>query len=191
MNLRVKSEAQLLVQDSMQLSLINDAGDTASYQCTFTNTANAQTVINSLDSCDFTPTQGFDDTVYNPEDGLFVVWDILNCKFATYTGFTITKTFPYIVSFAWAMLLSVSTGFMTLIAAIVILYASLTVMLTALYVRILTLFNILLLIYISPLVIPLVLFEQTKSIFLNGGMLLMDGNFNQWFYLLFWHFYLQ
>jgi len=160
----VKSEAQALVEDSMEATFV-ESGETSSYQCTLTNTANAQTVRNSLDGCDFSPTSGYDDTVYEAEDQHFVVWDILDCKFATYTGFTVTKTFPYLVSFAWAMLLSVSTGFMTLIAAFAILYASLTVMLTALYIGILTLFNITLLIYIAPLVIPLVLFEQTKSIF--------------------------
>lgn len=152
------------IQGSMQTSLA-ESGEINSFECTVTAVGSSEALVGSIEECNFTTDDGYDGVVYAPEDEHFIVWDILDCKFATYTGFSVTKTFPYLVSFAWAMILSVSTGFLTLIAAFVILYASLTVMLTALYIGILTLFNITLLIYIAPIIIPLVLFEQTKSIF--------------------------
>ncbi|MBL6785539.1 MAG: type IV secretion system protein [Rickettsiales bacterium] len=157
-------EAYEQVSSSMSTTTMADS-NSDSIECSVTAVGSTSLLTTSLDECNFTGDAGYDGAVYLPEDQHYAAWDTLDCKFATYTGFTVTKTFPYIVSFAWAMLLSVSTGFMTLIAAVFVIFASLVIILSALYVGILVLFNLTVLIYIAPLAIPLVMFEPTKSIF--------------------------
>ena len=152
------------VSGSMNV-IVSEPGAVSSTECSSTSTGTAAGLASALNKCSYTNGKGYDGAVYSEEDAHYAAWDMLDCKFATYTGFTVTKSFPFIVSFAWGMLLSVSTGFMTLIAALAILYSSMVIMLSALYIGIVILFNITILIYISPLVIPLVLFDSTKAIF--------------------------
>jgi type IV secretory pathway VirB6-like protein len=159
------------------------AGDTCpkGSQMTFgcnneVNILNCEAFKNQINSCNFIQpievagSMEYLDpngVAYSTKDRHYAIWDTLDCKIAHYTGFHENKTFPKIITTAFGYLWSnfFSYGIPFFVAAIVFLVSCFTILFRAIYIGVVAILMINILILISPLIIPLVLFDNSKEIF--------------------------
>jgi len=128
------------------------------------NNSNIEVATN-VGTCNFI--NGVDPSGYKYPvgDAYYGVLDSLDCRFAKYIGFDINNQFPEILTIATAAIFQTPSGFMFFIAAIVFVYVSILLLLRVSFMLASITIIISFLIFISPLIIPLMLFSKTKKIF--------------------------
>lgn len=118
-----------------------------------------------MQTCNFFDGIAPDGTTYSNNERYYAVLDSLDCRFAKYTGFDRNNYFPEIIKVATAILFDSPAGFVFFIAAMAFLICSLLLLLKVSFMLIGIAIMISFLIYVSPIIIPLMLFERTKKIF--------------------------
>jgi len=102
---------------------------------------------------------------YAPEDNYLAVLDSIDCKFASYIGFSRNGYYPEIIKVATAVLFDTASGFFFFIAAMVFLYVSIILLLKITFMLVVSVIMINFMIYVSPIMIPLMMLKRTKPIF--------------------------
>lgn len=125
----------------------------------------SEEAFETLQNCNFF--NGFDPSgsAYSKGDSHLAVLDSLDCRFSKYLGFDRNNYFPEIIKVATVILFDTPSGFMFFIAAMAFLICSILLLLKVAFMFIGITIMISFLIYISPLIIPLMLFQRTKKTF--------------------------
>ncbi len=96
------------------------------------------------------------------------LWDTVDCKLAKYLGIGDYKdnvTVPMVLKVAVHSIVSTNYGFPIFFATIIFVIFIIFIVIRVVHIYIMAIIGLALLVYISPLIIPAVLFQQTKSIF--------------------------
>lgn len=105
---------------------------------------------------------------YPQGKGYMKLWDMIDCKFSKYLGIgdnVEMKDAPQVILVALLAPLSMAFGIPIFFFAIMFLTVVIMIIVRAVHIYIMSFIGLILLVYISPLVIPAVLFEFTKGIF--------------------------
>jgi hypothetical protein len=100
--------------------------------------------------------------IYAQDEQHYAVWDMFDCKLAQYFGFGVKGEYPQFIKLLTHSLFSVFAILIILVFGIPITLIFLWIMFKALFIATVSVMVISLLIFISPLVIPLVLFSNSK-----------------------------
>ncbi len=122
-----------------------------------------------LDGCQFPKYNHEDGSTDNPQypegSEYLKIWDTLDCKIIYALGFAPGVTVPHLFMFILAGFLTGGAGIIFLFASVVFVFYLLSMAIRALHMFLLSSISIIILIYISPITIPMVMFKKTKSIF--------------------------
>lgn len=102
---------------------------------------------------------------YPEGDEYFAVLDSFDCKFSQYIGFDKNNYFPDIFRVALGMIFSSPMGIFFFAASLSFFVYSVLMLLKVTYMLLVSALMLTFLIYISPIIIPLVLMQRTKQIF--------------------------
>ena len=132
----------------------------------------------------------FDGTEYKYDKNYLAMFDTLDCKLARYIGYSVNMAAPNLLIYSAIMLLptfffpdsvvtKVINGIGTLIFSLMMtfLFMIFNIVLKAIYVFTSAFFNLSVLILLSPIILPLMFFERTKSAFDNWLEYIMDNIF--------------
>lgn len=127
-----------------------------------------------LDGCQF-PRYNYSDVsntdskynnpAYPPGREYLKIWDTLDCKLARAIGFGPELSVPNLVKMIFAGFLTGGLGIMFLIGTFMLAFFMLSVVIRAMHIFLMASIAIVLLIYVSPIVVTLAMFERTKGIF--------------------------
>ena len=120
---------------------------------------------NKMQQCNFFEGMDPSGNKYPQGDGYYAVLDSLDCRFSKYIGFDLNSYFPEIIKIATAAIFSSPVGFLFFITAIAFLVVSVILLLRLTFMLVSIAIIISFLIFISPCIIPLMLFPKTKQIF--------------------------
>ncbi|MBL6664929.1 MAG: type IV secretion system protein, partial [Rickettsiales bacterium] len=128
---------------------------------------------NKLDGCQFprfdyaddNEDTRYDNPQYAPEHKYLRIWDTLDCKIARALGYGPGASVPNLIFMILGGLLTGGLGVIFFLATFFLAFLLLSVALRALQIFLISITAIILLMYISPLIIPLCLFEKTKNVF--------------------------
>jgi len=104
---------------------------------------------------------------YPPGENYLRIWDTLDCKIARAIGYGPDVSVPNLAKMIFAGFLTGSLGIMFFFAAFAYGLMLISIAMRAIHITIMSMFGVILLIYVSPLTITCVLFERTKGIFEN------------------------
>ncbi len=96
------------------------------------------------------------------------IWDMIDCRISKYLGvgdFADAPSTPAVITMAFAGIFATIFGPIIVILVILFLIFVILIILRIVHIYILSFIAVVMLVYISPLVIPTMLFEFTKSIF--------------------------
>jgi type IV secretory pathway VirB6-like protein len=130
---------------------------------------------NKNDGCNF-PRYNFADTNeatrydnpnYPENKNYLKVWDTLDCKIAMAIGFGPETSIPNLFLIIVGAIFSVPFGIFFFLLGFAFAFFLLTITMKAMHIFIMSVISIIILLYISPVVIILSLFEKTKNVFDN------------------------
>ncbi len=104
---------------------------------------------------------------YPPGREYLKIWDTLDCKLARAMGFGPELSVPNLVKMIFAGLLTGGYGLVFLVGTFIFAFFMISVTMRAIHIFLMSAVSIVLLIYVSPIMITLAMFERTKGIF--GG----------------------
>ena len=107
----------------------------------------------------------YDNPAYSPENKYLKIWDTLDCKITRALGYGPDVSVPNLIFMILGGLLTGGLGVLFFLATFFLAFLLLSIALRALQIFLISVTAIILLIYISPLIIPLCLFEKTKNVF--------------------------
>ena len=103
--------------------------------------------------------------VYPPNKEYLMIWDTLDCKIMEYLnygpGFSSSSIFNFIVG----SFVSGGIGLMFALSVMIVGFFMILVVIRAIHIFVSSAIAIIIYVFVSPIIIPLVLFERTKSIF--------------------------
>ena len=132
-------------------------------------------LTNKNDGCNF-PRYNFADTNeatrydnpnYPENKNYLKVWDTLDCKIAMAIGFGPEVSIPNLFLIIVGAIFSVPFGIFFFLLGFAFAFFLLTITMKAMHIFIMSVISIIILLYISPVVIILSLFEKTKNVFDN------------------------
>lgn len=130
---------------------------------------------NKLDGCQFprfdysddNEKTRYDEPQYAPQHKYLRIWDTLDCKIARALGYGPDVSVPNLIFMILGGFLVGGLGVIFFLATFFLAFLMISIAVRALQIFLISTTAIILLIYISPLIIPLCLFEKTKNIFTN------------------------
>jgi type IV secretory pathway VirB6-like protein len=110
---------------------------------------------------------------YPPGKEYLRIWDTLDCKISRAIGFEPSVSVPNLVRMILAGFLTSGAGIIFLVATLLFGFFLIALVVRAIHIFLISSIGITLLIYISPLIITLSLFNKTKAIFDNWSRQLL------------------
>lgn len=155
----IDADQVFVESDTSQVVNSNMAG------CVVEGGENYEDLLDELSTCDFFDGIQYSGVPYSSSEAYLAVWDSLDCRFSSFTGFQNNGFYPILISIAFAALFTSSTGIMFLIVVIVLFFSIFTIFARSLYIGVVAMLFVAILIFISPLTIVCFLFKGTKGIF--------------------------
>lgn len=107
----------------------------------------------------------YDTPAYSPENKYLRIWDVLDCKIARALGYGPDVSVPNLIFMILGGLLTGGLGVIFFLATFFLAFLLLSIAVRALQIFLISITAVILLLYISPIIIPLSLFEKTKNVF--------------------------
>jgi len=102
---------------------------------------------------------------YSAENKYLKIWDVLDCKIARALGYGPDVSVPNLIFMILGGFLVGGLGVIFFLSTFFLAFLLLSIAVRALQIFLISITAVILLLYISPLIIPLALFEKTKNIF--------------------------
>ncbi len=116
---------------------------------------------------DQSETTKYDHPKYPPGKDYLTIWDTLDCKIAFALGFGPSVNVPNLMMVILAGFFTGPYGLIFSLGSFFMAIFLIMITVRAMHIFLLSMTSVILLIYVSPIVIPLSLFERTKDIFKN------------------------
>ncbi len=105
--------------------------------------------------------------LYSPGKEYIAMWDTLDCKIMRYLGFGPSVSTSNVASLIFAGMLTGPIGIYFAFSILIFAMLLISVTIRALHIFLSSCISIIIMVFVSPIIIPLVLFERTKPIFEN------------------------
>lgn len=109
----------------------------------------------------------YSERLYSPGKEYIAMWDTLDCKIMRYLGFGPSVSTANVASLIFAGILTGPIGIYFAFSIFIFAMMLISVTIRALHIFLSSCISIIIMVFVSPIIIPLVLFEKTKSIFEN------------------------
>lgn len=103
--------------------------------------------------------------IYPPGKEYLMIWDTLDCKIMKYMNYKPGSNSTVVFSLIVAAFFTGGIGVVVSFSVLIIAFTLISATIRAMHIFISSAFAIIIYVFISPIIIPLVLFEKTKSIF--------------------------
>ena len=143
-------------------------GDSNTPSCSnsYINTSGSGSSLwDSLQQCNFFDGVNSYGNLYDDDEKHLAVLDTIDCKFAKYIGMDKNGVFPHIITVAISILFNMPSGFLFFICAMIFLVLVIVILFKIVFFLIVAVIMINFLIFVSPVIIPLVMLNKTKGIF--------------------------
>lgn len=109
----------------------------------------------------------YSERLYSPGKEYLAMWDTLDCKIMRYLGFGPSVSVANVASLLLASFLTGPIGLYFAFSVLIFAMLLIAVTIRALHIFLSSCVSIIIMIFVSPIIIPLMLFEKTKPIFEN------------------------
>jgi type IV secretory pathway VirB6-like protein len=103
--------------------------------------------------------------IYPPGKEYLMIWDTLDCKIMKYMNYKPESNGTVLFSLIVAAFFTGGIGLIVSFSVLIIAFSLVSATIRAMHIFISSAFAIIIYVFVSPIIIPLVLFEKTKSIF--------------------------
>lgn len=107
----------------------------------------------------------YSERLYSPGKEYLAMWDTLDCKIMRYLGFGPSVSTANVASLLLASFLTGPIGLYFAFSILIFAMLLIAVTIRALHIFLSSCISIIIMVFVSPIIIPLVLFEKTKNIF--------------------------